>query len=375
MDAAPLPQQGGHRIDRGLPSESDYDNLSLDQWLTKFGRIYGKRHDRHTTEYMISRLVEEVAELVNPMESQRREEIGPNLADVFSWICSIAYKLNIDLAELTWRKYGGPNAPRREKSGGVFPSPSLASFSQPTNLREWQIFISKLYQNENVRLTPMNALIAMMKDVGDLAMLNRKRAPLDQITSKLAAILAWTLAISELLRFDLATEVDAKYDDHCPSCHQATCDTDICHPLTNLFVSFGDGINDEEKYAVLDGATRFGFKTLVNASPTLQSTKDLSTSLDLINRSDAACVLLSSSSNDSEYRQFFEVLTCFSTLSKGNVWIFSKDAGNEFALYLEKTFSPEKIHITKYVDSGNLRALFEDYLQSLAERKREASKA
>ncbi|MCL5067184.1 MAG: hypothetical protein M1368_02370, partial [Thaumarchaeota archaeon] len=59
-------------------SASSFRGLTLDQWITKFGRIYGRRHDKHTTEYMISRLVEEVAELVNPMESQDRTEIAPN---------------------------------------------------------------------------------------------------------------------------------------------------------------------------------------------------------------------------------------------------------------------------------------------------------
>ena len=257
-----------------------FDNLSLDEWLTKFGRIYGKRHDKHTAEYMISRLVEEVAELVNPMETQDNTLIAPNLADVFSWICSLAYKLNIDLSTLAWQKYG-KNAPRPAWSKSESLQASLADFAQPSTLREWQVFISKVYQNENTRLTPMQALVSMMKDVGDLAMMNRKRAPQEQLSSKVAAILAWTLAISELLKLDLAKIVNAKYDDHCPVCLQPTCDTDVCHPLANMFVSFGDGTTDEEKYAVLDGASKFGYKTLVNSSPSVQSTRDLSMSREL----------------------------------------------------------------------------------------------
>ena len=75
--------------------DQDFVNLSLDEWLTKFGRIYGKRHDKHTTEYIISRLVEEVAELVNPMESQDIALIDPSLADVFSWICSQGHLRNM----------------------------------------------------------------------------------------------------------------------------------------------------------------------------------------------------------------------------------------------------------------------------------------
>ena len=46
----------------------------------------------------------------------------------------------------------------------------------------------------------MNALVAMMKDVGELAMLHRKRVPMEKITSKLAAILAWTLTMAQLLK-------------------------------------------------------------------------------------------------------------------------------------------------------------------------------
>lgn len=359
---------------------NSFEGLSLDDWLRKFGRIYGKRHDKHTTEYMISRLVEEVAELVNPMESQDRTQISANLADVFSWICSIAYKLNIDLSSLAWEKYG-KNAPRPEWAKAESSQYSLADFSQPSTLREWQEFISKVYQRENTRLTPMNALVAMMKDVGDLAMLNRKREPQEQVTSKLAAILAWTLTISELLKLDLAEVVYRKYDDHCPVCLQPTCDTDICHPLTNMYVSFGAGATDEEKYAVLDTAAKFGYKCLVNTSPTVQSTRDLSSSLDLISRSDAACILLpasptyspSSSSQEageqSQYRQIFEVLSCYSVLSRGNIWIFARAGTEDFAAYLAKTFTADGIRVTSYGDANHLRALFERSLDDLKSRK------
>ena len=104
----------------------------------------------------------------------------------------LAYKLNIDLSSLAWQKYG-KNAPRPTWSKSEFTQASLADFAQPRTLREWQVFISKLYQNENTRLTPMNALVSMMKDVGDLAMMNRTRSLQEQMPSKLAAILAWTL--------------------------------------------------------------------------------------------------------------------------------------------------------------------------------------
>jgi NTP pyrophosphatase (non-canonical NTP hydrolase) len=359
-------------------NDRSFENLSLDEWLTKFGRIYGKRHDRHTTEYMISRLVEEVAELVNPMESQDNSLIAPNLADVFSWICSLAYKLNIDLSTLAWQKYG-KNAPRPAWSKTESLQASLGDFAQPSTLREWQVFISKLYQNENTRQTPMNALVSMMKDVGDLAMMNRKRAPQEQMSSKVASILAWTLAISELLKLDLAKIVNAKYDDRCPVCLQSTCDTDVCHPLANMFVSFGDGTTDEEKYAVLDGASKFGYKTLVNSSLSVQSTRDLSMSRDLISKSDAACIVLPSQTSGesgrvSEYRQIFETLSCYSMLSRGDIWIFAKAGKEDFADYLTKTFASEKIAVNLYTDANHLRALLENALSELNARKKILSK-
>jgi NTP pyrophosphatase (non-canonical NTP hydrolase) len=357
-----------------LFQSENFENLSLDEWITKFGRIYGKRHDRHTTEYMISRLVEEVAELVNPMDLQNNYEIGPGLADVFSWICSIAYKLNIDLSDLTWKKYGGQNAPRPRGNKEEMYVVPLGEYSQPRNLREWQNLISRVYKNENVRLTPTTALVAMMKDVGDLAMLNRKRVGQDQITSKLASIFAWTLTIAGLLKLDLTLLVYRKYDDHCPVCRQATCDTDICHPLVNMFVSFGSRVSDEEKYAVLDTAAKFGYKALTNVSPNLENTRDLSASLDLLNRSDAACIILSEREsgepwNQIDYSQVFEVLACFSVLSKGNVWLFSKGLASDFKSYLEKVFSSEKITVVNYADSRHLRSIFENSLDALEKRK------
>lgn len=359
------PSNTGGRGDGG----SGFGSLTLDDWLAKFGRVYGKRHDKHTTEYMISRLVEEVAELVNPMESQDRNRIAPNLADVFSWTCSLAFKLNIDLSSLAWQKYG-KNAPRSSNGSG---QPSLQEFSEPRTLRQWQQFISRVYQEENSRLTPMNALVAMMKDVGDLAMANRKRTSQEQITSKLAAILAWTFTIAQLLHLDLATIVFEKYDDHCPVCGQSICDTDVCHPFRAMYVSFGSRTSDEEKYTVLDAATRFGFETLLNAAPSLQSTSDLSTSLDLINKSDAACLLLSSSDGQvsaAEYRQIFETLACHSILSRGNVWIFAKDDSSDFSGFLRNTFASEKISAVPYSDANHLKALFQSDLEELNRKRK-----
>lgn len=360
----------------GSTEDQAYQTLSLDEWLNKFGRIYGKRHDKHTTEYMISRLVEEVAEMVNPMETQDNALISPCLADVFSWICSLAYKLNIELSSLAWQKYG-KNAPRPDWTKQESQL-SLADYSQPRTLGDWQLFISKVYQKENTRLTPMNALVFMMKDVGDLAQMNRKRAGQNEISSKLAAILAWTLTISELLKLDLAKVVNAKYDDHCPVCLKQICDTDVCHPLSTMYVSFGTKATDEEKYAILDTAAKFGYKTLVNPSIEIQSTRDLSVSQDLISKSDAACIVLSNSLGsvgESEYRQVFETLSSYAMLSKGNVWVFGKEGMTTFLDYLSKMFSSEKMSVSFYADANHLRALFENALSELNSRKKILSKS
>jgi len=348
-----------------IPKENS-PNLSLEEWITKFGRIYGKRHDKHTTEYMISRLVEEVAELVSPMES--RGDLGPGLADVFSWTCSLAYKLKIDLAALAWEKYG-KNPPR---PGSFNDTLELHQFSQPRSLRDWQLFVSKLYGEENATLSPMNALVALMKDVGDLAMLNRKRASAGQITSKLAAILAWTLTLSQLLQLDLSEQVHIKYDDRCPVCLQSTCDTDVCHPLVNMFVSFGEVVSDEEKYAILDTLERFGFHAILSNSPEVNSTKDLSGSFDLISRCDTACLVLTDSRGKQgiDYRQVFEVLACYSMLSRGNIWIFANTTSNEFKSYLETLFSSEKISVSNFSDSRHLRAMLESRLSILEDKRK-----
>ena len=365
----PIRTQPRERTYSGLDEQNQrlFSELSIDDWLAKFGRIYGKRHDKHTTEYMISRLVEEVAELVNPMDSQDKSRIAPNLADVFSWTCSLAFKLDIDLSSLAWQKYG-KHAPHPTWSQ---PSqPSLQEFSMPQTLRDWQKLISKVYQEENSRLSPTNSLVAMMKDVGDLAMLNRKRAPIDQITSKLAAIFAWTLTIAQLLQLDLATIVQEKYDDHCPMCGQEICDTDVCHPFKTMYVSFSSQTSDEEKYVILDSAANFGFRTLVNSAVAIESTRDMSASLDLISKSDAACILLHpDASRNPDYGQAFETLACYSMLSKGNVWVFGKDETKGLAEYLESTFADEKIQVIAYHDANNLKGLFENCLQTLRTKR------
>lgn len=370
-----MTDRGASGLSNQISGDKSYTALSLDEWLRRFGRIYGKRHDKHTTEYMISRLVEEVAEMVNPMESQDNQLISPCLADVFSWTCSLAHKLNIDLSELAWQKYG-KNAPRPEWAKMNFPNISLSDFSQPITLYDWQVFIANVYQKENSRLTPMNALVAMMKDVGDLAMMNRKRATQELMSSKLAAILAWTLAISDLLKLDLASIVNAKYDNHCPVCLQQICDTDVCHPLANMYVAFGAKISDEEKYAILDTAAKYGYKVFVNPSIKVQSTRDLSLSLDLISRCDAACIMLSNSDRNSpdrsEYLQIFEALSSYAMLSKGNVWVYGIRGNADFIKFLSELFPSENLSVNEYTDANHLRALFENALLSLNVRKRVA---
>jgi len=364
-----IQSKGSSTLDETRSLSSDaFQDLSLEQWITKFGKIYGKRHDKHTTEYMISRLVEEVAELVSPMES--RGDLGPGLADVFSWTCSLAYKLNLDLAALAWKKYG-MNPPKNKRNDKSF---ELNDFSQPRSLSEWQFFVSELYRQENSTLSPMNALVSLMKDVGDLSMLNRKRVAPDQVTSKLAAILAWTMTLAQLLNLDLSDLVYQKYDSHCPVCRKETCDTDICHPLVNMFVSFGTALKDEDKYALLDTVGKFGFHAILDNSTQISSTRDLSTAFDLISKCDAACIVLAnenvSTENASDYRQIYEVLTCFSLLSKGNVWLFARGGSAEFKSYLERVFALEKVSVITYSDPGHLRAVLESQLRELETKKR-----
>jgi hypothetical protein len=188
------------------------------------------------------------------------------------------------------------------------------------------------------------------------------------------------LTIAALLRLNLALLVFRKYDDHCPVCMQTTCDTDVCHPLVNMFVSFGSRVNDEEKYSVLDTAAKFGYKTLTNVSPSIENTRELSASLDLLNRCDASCIILSERESGepwtrTDYAQVFEVLACYSILSRGNVWIFSKGLASDFQSYLEKVFSSEKIAVLSYVDSRHLRTIFENSLGDLEKRKLTVAKA
>jgi len=70
----------------------------------------------------------------------------------------------------------------------------------------------------------------------------------------------------------------------------------------------------------------------------------------------------------------FEALSCYSVLSKGNVWIFAKAGKGNFAEYLGRTFSSEKIAVSVYTDPNHLRALFENALGALNARKKTLSK-
>jgi len=72
---------------------------------------YEKRDKKRGIPLTVIHLVEEVGELARSLRKNDRDQIARELADVFAWLLSVAYLLEIDL-EREFVKYYGNGCPK-----------------------------------------------------------------------------------------------------------------------------------------------------------------------------------------------------------------------------------------------------------------------
>jgi len=72
---------------------------------------YERRDKKRGIPLTVLHLVEEVGELARSLRKNDRDQIGRELADVFAWLLSVAYLLEIDL-EREFVKYYGNGCPK-----------------------------------------------------------------------------------------------------------------------------------------------------------------------------------------------------------------------------------------------------------------------
>jgi len=72
---------------------------------------YERRDKKRGIPLTVLHLVEEVGELARSLRKNDRDQIARELADVFAWLLSVAYLLEIDL-EREFVKYYGNGCPK-----------------------------------------------------------------------------------------------------------------------------------------------------------------------------------------------------------------------------------------------------------------------
>ncbi len=118
---------------------------SLESWSILAYATYGKQNIRRGVHYCLGRLYHEVAEIEGPalrmflndissLDLQAKEEIAFEIADLQMWTIAVARLLNVELEQVTIRRYG-----QRCWSCQHFPCDCSEEFNtEPVNWKEVQ---------------------------------------------------------------------------------------------------------------------------------------------------------------------------------------------------------------------------------------------
>lgn len=97
------------------PPSYEQAEWSLERWQDYFFACYGEKNKQQGLDYVIGRLVAEIAELCScvvtiPMREETiaelELELALELADVFAWACATASLLNLNLEQVVFTRYG-----------------------------------------------------------------------------------------------------------------------------------------------------------------------------------------------------------------------------------------------------------------------------
>jgi len=290
-----------------------------------FFEIYGDRNRSMNPEQVWSRLIEEVAELVEPMEKEKIREIENGIPDLFAWLMAFARKVPIELQSAAWGKFrkGCPSCgmpydcvcglAENGRVRQVKRELTVESFRrEPATLDEWQEYFRELYGRVNEQYRPLALLTKFTQDVGNVARLLRKRAPEDLIESKVASVFAWLLAICNRYsatgkgEFKLSELVWKKYEGRCPSCIRSPCK---CVRLTSLFVSYASELEPEMKELKRLAEGDFGLRVYVfpDLGPDFSQNGRMPAAFDAIAQADAAIILLGKTFSPRVYAETIEI--------------------------------------------------------------------
>lgn len=302
------------------------ENWGIERWETMFREIYGQANRGKTLDEIWYRMVEEVGELVHPVDREKIREIESGIPDLFAWLLAFTDRYNMNLHAGTWSKFekgcpacgmptdctcGLRQNDRREVAERE--APVEAYRREPRTLDDWQSLFADLYGRANEDLRPLTLLTRLTQDIGGVARLIRKRASRRDVEWKVASVFAWILAIcnrystAEGGRFSLRDLVWGKYEYRCPRCYQCPC---RCIIFTSVFVSYTGETEQEMMELRSLSEDEFDLKTYTfpDLGPDFSQEGRMQSAFSAITAADSVVVLLAKTFSPRVYAEFVEAM-------------------------------------------------------------------
>lgn len=356
-----------------------YEDWNLYKWEDMFNDIYGRQNRQLSAEEIWYRMIEEVSELVQPVQNQKFGEIENELPDLFAWMMAFTHEMEIDLQSGLWEKFES-GCPSCGKSTGCtclleddHPGISKAKKEdiqdfrkEPETLDEWQTYFREIYGEANDELPPNFLLSKLVEDIGLVSKALRRKESKDEIIWRLSSVFAWLIGLCNRYsspgsgEFKLREIVGEKYDARCPKCARRPCE---CVYLTDVFISFPGELNKEME-AVKDVLENEDLN--VNVFPELR--QDMSEgrmfeALNAIDGSDAGVVLLGDRFSPPVFTEYHELIH---KKNRDFVFCYVKDSNNgrdeQQEAFIKEIRVSQKM--PTFIDSDDLISMLKQDLES-----------
>ena len=299
------------------PSEWTIDNYRI-----MLERIYRYRNARLTADQVLYRLMEEVADLVKPVLVYNVTELKKQLADVFAWTCALATKIGINVDEALFRKYFKGRAPGKPvrtlqfyaEAGEGEAAGELERSKRPRNLDEWQNTLAKIYRNENENLPSDVMLMRLLDDTGIAAKFLRNKVPLEPIEDRIAAAMAWTVAIANKYRETIGPLGQVVWERYPGQCRFETPPSSVCECSTfkSIYVSSASDVKLPREKLVHLIKTEFADLTVIESAWPDTAMINQSAFLD-ISRSDVGVTIVDQKFDPNVFAELTEFLKSMDT--------------------------------------------------------------
>jgi len=170
--------------------------------------------------FILSRLTEEAAELVDHTLTLNSDRLKNELPDILAWIIGLIINLQENypgfkqyttydqlLEEIVQKYLSNPPAPKPFQV-------NLTGIRKPNlnvSLSDWQKYFNTLYGEINDLLPPTLLLDNLLKDIGSLVKYLRERYERKYILRKIGSVIAWTFALANKFNIDLSYYFYRKY--------------------------------------------------------------------------------------------------------------------------------------------------------------------